>query len=352
MQSVFYWGSEGLSLVRSNPYGGLLARAMAEQGAELIAGYDGGLNEAWLLENQGQVDVLHLNWPHYMYDAPDLGDCVSRCTELIGHLARARSLGYKVVWTVHNLYPHESVHFELHRLARLAITRLATALIVHCEYARKCVQEHFYRSEGVFTIPHGHFIDAYPNTISREKARHELGLAKGQFVYLFFGNVRPYKGLEQLLKIFSDLPGDDLALLMAAKVYNDYGEQLVKGAQEADPRIVVHTSSFFPSEDFQLYLNAADVVVLPFVDILTSGSAITAMSFARPVIVPGIGCLPELVDKRMGMVYDPNRPDALKEAMVTVQERDLAACGRAAYRQAESLSWESIAGLTLEAYRY
>ncbi len=352
MRSVFYWGSGGLSLVRSNPYGGLLARAMAGLGAELIAGYDEDLNEAWLLENQGQVDVLHLNWPHYMYDAPDLGDCVSRCTELIGHLVRARSLGYKVVWTVHNLYPHERAHFELHRLARLAITQLATALIVHCEYARERVQEHFYRSEGVFTIPHGHFIDAYPNTISREEARRKLGLAGGRFVYLFFGNVRPYKGLEQLLKVFSGLPGDDLALLMAAKVYNDYGEKLVEGAQEADPRIVVRTSSFFPSEDFQLYLNAADVVVLPFVDVLTSGSAITAMSFARPVIVPGIGCLPELVDKRMGVVYDPGQPDALKEAMVTVQERDLAACGRAAYRQAESLSWESIAGLTLEAYRY
>ena len=351
MRSVFYWEASGLSLDRANPYGGLLAHAMAGLGAELIAGHVEDLSEDWLRQNRRHVDVLHLNWPHYMYAAPDLAGRVSRCADLIGHLAQARSLGYKVVWTVHNLYPHESPYPDLDRLTRLAITSLATAVIIHCRHARALVQKHFFRQDGIFEIPHGHFIDVYPNTLTRDEARQQLSLSECSFVYLAFGNISPYKGLERLLEVFSGLPGDNLTLLFAAKVYNEYGERLVERAAQTDPRIVIRTSRFFPNEEFQLYLNAADVAVLPFLDILTSGTVITALSFGRPVIVPAIGCLPELVDESMGIIYNPNQPGALAQAMKAIQQRDLMACSRAAYRRAESLSWESIARLTLEAYR-
>ena len=87
-------------------------------------------------------------------------------------------------------------------------------------------------------------------------------------------------------------------------------------------------------------------------DILTSGSAITALSFGRPIIVPAIGCLPETIDDSIGIVYDPHQPDALAQAMKTIRQRDLTALNVAAYRYAESLSWDAIAQLTLEAYRY
>lgn len=352
MRSVFYWEAAGLSLDRANPYGGLLAQGMAGLGAELIAGHVEELSEDWLRQNRDQVDVLHLNWPHYMYAAPDLADRVSRCADMISHLALARSLGYKVVWTVHNLYPHESSFHDLDRLARMAITSLASAVIVHCQHARALVQEHFSRHDGVFVIPHGHFIDIYPNTLTRAEVRSQLGLSESSFVYLAFGNVSPYKGMERLLEIFSGLPGKNLILLLAAKVYNEYGDELAEQAAQIDSRIVVHTSRFFPNEELQLYHNAADVAVLPFLDVLTSGTVITALSFGLPVIVPAIGCLPELVDDSMGIVYDPNQPGALGKAMTAFQQRDLTASGMAAYRRAESLSWDSIARLTLDAYRF
>ncbi len=352
MRSVFYWESAGLSLTKANPYGGLLARAMAELGVEVTAGHGRDLDGDWLLENRGRIDVLHLNWPHYLYDAPDLESRVSRCAALIGHLGLARSLGYRIVWTVHNLYPHDRTHFDLDRLARLAISSVATALIVHCERARALVQRHFYRTEGVFTIPHGHFVDAYPNTLSSTEARRCLGIAQDRFVYLFFGNLRPYKGVEDLLDAFCGLKGLDLRLVLVVKDRDAYSRSLIERAGQLDPRILVHTAHFYPNEDFQIYLNAADVVVLPFLEVLTSGSAITALSFGRPVIAPAMGCLPELLDNNMGIVYDPSEAGALGQAMQTIRERDVAACSRAAYRRARSLSWDAIARLTLEAYRY
>ena len=114
----------------------------------------------------------------------------------------------------------------------------------------------------------------------------------------------------------------------------------------------MRASPHIPNDELQLYLKAADVVVLPFLDILTSGSAITALGFGRPVIVPAIGCLPELMDERMAVLYDPQAADGLRQALMAARQRDLVAAGAAAYDHARSLAWDKIARQTLEAYRY
>ena len=351
MKCAFYWGLPGLSLTENNPYGGLLAGEMAKLGVELVAGYRAELTEQWVEENCGEIDLLHIHHPWYHYMSEDLQEATQKSSAFVGALARAQALGYRVVWSVHNLYPHESTHLHLDRVVRLDLARRANALIVHCEYARKCVKEHFHRTEGVFTAPHGHYIDAYPNTVTREVARDQLGLEDDQFVYLFFSNVRPYKGIERLLETFNSLPGDHLRLLLAAKVKSDYSKQVVDLAGRIDPRVVVRTAEFFPSEDFQVFMNAADAVVFPFQEVLTSGSVITAMSFGRPVIVPALGCLTELVDGRMGMVYDPADKGGLRMAMEAVQGYDLGSCGRAAYDAVAEYRWDDIAQKTLRAYQ-
>ena len=351
MRVVFYWEKTGLSITEANPYGGLLARGLADIGVEMVAGFAEDLTEQWIYENQGKVDVLHLNWLNYMYAGPDPATQLARATQLLGNLGLARNLGYKIVWTVHNLYPHESAVPDLDRLVRIAITHMATAMIAHCRHAKNLVKEHFYRIAGVYVIPHGHFIDPYPNEISRAEARAQLGIPQQNFVYLFFGNIRPYKGVEQFLETFSTLPGEDLNLLFAAKAYNEYGTSLAERAAHTDPRVVVHSSRFFANEEFQVFLNAADVTVLPFLDVLTSGSAITSLSFGRPVIIPAIGCLPELIDHTSGILYNPQDPAALSQAMTDIRQIDLAAASRAAFQRAQSLSWDGIARQTLEVYR-
>jgi len=351
MKVLFFWEKTGLSLDRANPYGGLMARAMSQIGVELLPGYPEQLSESWLEENQAQIDVLHLHWPSFLYSASEPNEQIALCAKLISSLARARSLGYKIVWTMHNLYPHDSQNPDLDRLVRLAITQLATAVIVHCDHARELVRQHFFRDSEVFTIPHGHFIDPYPNTMSRAEARRQLGLSEDKFVFLFFGTVRPNKGVEKLLDAFANISDQDAVLLLAARVYSDYGVPLVEAAKRS-PRIAVHTTSFFANEDFQVFFNAADVVVLPFVEILTSGSAITALSFLLPVIVPAIGCLPEVIDNSMGALYNPNQPGSLEQAMRAMKQRDLEPCRQAIRERLKRLSWDVIAHQTLQAYQH
>ena len=93
------------------------------------------------------------------------------------------------------------------------------------------------------------------------------------------------------------------------------------------------------------------MAVLPFAAVLTSGSAITALSFGLPVVLPRLGCLPELIDERMGLLYDPEDERGLEKALVQIRTLDLEAAGRAALERARELDWKGIAARIARLYR-
>ena len=353
MRAFFFWEPVGGMTLkhRCNPYGPLLARALEVWDIHLDLG-DYAFERDWLEDSRKAYDVLHMNWLHYFYRREDLETTLRCYTRFAENLTLARSLGYRVVWTIHNLYPHERPFPEVDRLARLLVCRLADAVIAHCEYAAGLARRLFFRAEGLHVIPHGNFIDAFPNTISRQEARRRLGIHEGAFVYLYFGNARTYKGIEGLIEAFGRAGGADAVLVLMMRRSFDiaYADGLAAQA-ERDGRVRVFTSPFFPNEDFQIYLNAADVAVFPFAEVLTSGSAIAALSFGKPVVLPALGCLPELIDDTMGILYDPKHPQGLARALAEVRERDVEAAGRAALARARQLDWDGIAARIAEVYR-
>ena len=110
-------------------------------------------------------------------------------------------------------------------------------------------------------------------------------------------------------------------------------------------------SKFYANEELQWFFNAADVAVFPFTDILTSGTAITALSFHCPVLVPAIGCLPELVDATVGAVYNPAAAGGLGRALEEARAIRRDALRPGIEQRLRELSWDGIAHTTLEAYR-
>ncbi len=353
MRAFFFWeaGAGGLALQdKCNPYGPLLAHDLAKLDIHLQLG-DYAFQRDWLEASRDDYSVLHLNWLHWFYRCETLEESVSRLNTFADNLHYAKELGYRVVWTLHNRYPHERPFPDLDHLARLVVARLADGMIAHCHYGAGLARKLFFRNDDLHVIPHGHYIDIFPNVISRDEARRRLGLPEDAFVYLFFGNARVYKGIENLIDAYRECAGSDTRLaIMTRRAYDGSHADRVIGMTEEDDRIHVFTHTFFPNEDFQIYLNAADVVVLPFTQVLTSGSAIAALSFGKPVIVPALGCLPELVDESMGILYDPRDAGALSHALLDIRRRDLDKAGRAAFEGAKSLDWHSIASRVAEVY--
>ena len=350
-RAVFYWEERGIALndERVNPYGGLLARGLAQHGVTLEPGWR--IDSEWVQQQRGRVDVLHMNWLHRFYSDPDRAVRRERFRQLVAGLVLARRLGMRLVWTVHNLYPHEVHDAQMDRRVRRLVCALAHAVIVHCEHARDLVAQHFGRRHDVFTISHGNFIDVYPNTIGRAAARRQLGLPDDAFVYAFFGNIRSYKGVERLLEVFQGMADDRLRLVIAGRLHPNYRGPLRDAAEvPLDPRIVFRPGTVGIHE-MQLYFNAADAAVMPFVDTLTSGSAITALGFGCPVVLPTVGCLPELLAGRpCGVLYDPEAADGLRRAMERVRDGTAEATREGALARAHALDWDAIALKTLAAY--
>jgi glycosyltransferase involved in cell wall biosynthesis len=120
-------------------------------------------------------------------------------------------------------------------------------------------------------------------------------------------------------------------------------------AASADPRIVLQLA-FVPHAEVAALLGAADAVVTPFRSVLTSGSVILAMSYGRAIVAPALGCVPEVVDAAGAVLYEPNQPGALADALARAAASDLDAMGRHNLQVAQALDWTPIAAATKELY--
>ncbi|HEY8416200.1 MAG TPA: glycosyltransferase, partial [Thermaerobacter sp.] len=123
----------------------------------------------------------------------------------------------------------------------------------------------------------------------------------------------------------------------------------IEAAMEGDGRIRP-VLEHVPDGDIQLYMNAADAVVMPYEEIFTSGTVVLAMSFGRAVVAPRQGCLAEVVDGEGGILYDPADPAGLEGALRRALAADLAAMGRHNRERAAHWDWDTIARMTRDAY--
>jgi len=370
---AYFWEESGdLSMeARCNPYAPLLARGLESEGYELVdTPY--AVSDEELRKRLPDHPVLHLNWLHRFYRGKSPQEARGNALAFMKRLSMAREDGHRIVWTLHNLYPHERPFPDLDHEVRVFVAQIADAIIVHCQHAADEMRRLFEPASKIHIIPVGNFIDAYPNTVSREDARVHLGVPQDAFVYLNFGRAKGYKGLETLVETFRALPEPDARLLLMMRRGRMPAERRTLGGTlrslrrrlrgrtetaeyvdrlcDGDPRISARSSLYFGTDEFQYFLNAADVVVLPYSKILTSSTAVHAVSFGKPVIMPRLGCLPELIDDDMGILYSPDDPDGLAQAMSDIRERDVAQAGRRAFERARQLDWKDIGRATARVY--
>ena len=353
---LFFWEGSGLQLGRANPYGALLAAALRRHGVELTEGtYEFG--RAWLEQSRAAYDVLHLNWLDRFYarfeDPRDPDAAGGRFADFTENLIHARRLGYRLIWTVHNLFPHERRYPHLDRLVNALVAREADHVIAHCRFAADSIEARYQPPRPVTVIPHGNYLPIFPNTVSRARARERLAIDGTRFVYLFFGNARGYKGVADLVAAFRETAGADSVLVLVLRE-NARSPGLIaelRALAAGDERVRIHPSRYFPADQFQYFLNAADVVVLPFTAVLTSGSAIQALGFGKPLIVPRLGCLPELASGGAGLLYDPDADGALAGALTAARSLDLDAARRAALQRTREFDWDPIAARIAALYR-
>jgi glycosyltransferase involved in cell wall biosynthesis len=253
--------------------------------------------------------------------------------------------GGRVAFTVHNLDPHEAGSASEKWALRRIITS-ANLLHVHDASTSDAIVNRFGRRDGIVVIPHGHYVSAYPNEVPQREARFRLGLPDDAFVYVCLGLMRPYKGLEELLPAFRALPGDRLRLLVSGRPPDAAYANHLRSLAGDDPRLTIDPR-FVPADEVQLHLNAADIAVLPYRQITTSGAVLLAFSFGLPVIAPAIGAFPNLVTAERGLLYAPGE---LLEAMQKAQGADWTASRGAIMAWVRQFDWGDMGRQLLAAY--
>jgi beta-1,4-mannosyltransferase len=334
----------GLGARATNPYTWLLCSHLAALGVRVRE-----FTPARAL--RGGYDVLHIHWPEKALNAESLPGKLAGAAAALAILDAAHLHGARVAWTAHNAQPHESRYPKLEEWFRSAVVRRVDT-VLHPSAAGQQAVEALYpelvrRPHAV--VPMGHFRGAYPDAVSREDARAAFGISGGARVVAFLGLVRPYKNVPHLVRTVRALPREagEVILLVGGAPHTAALADEVREAAGMDPRIRL-ALGHVADGDIQRYLRAADLVVLPFRDITNSGSALLALSFDRPVLVPALGAMGELRDLAGAdwvCTYDKElTPDLLARAL------DWAVRRPPGVPRLDALEWPEIARQTLSAY--
>ncbi len=222
---------------------------------------------SWRHALLGRHDVLHVHWPELTIRARRPAKAWLRRRALDLYLLRARATGIAVVRTVHNERPHEpGGRGETRSLRRLdSATTLAIVLTPSTRVPAGVPSVH---------IPHGHYRDRFsPGPVTTVPGR-----------LLFFGLIRRYKGVDHLVDVFRSVPDPSLELRIVGRpsaALRPAVEEWIAGADRVTARL-----DFVPDDDLIDEIGRADVVVLPYQDLLNSGAVLVALSLGRPVLIP------------------------------------------------------------------
>jgi glycosyltransferase involved in cell wall biosynthesis len=249
--------------------------------------------------------------------------------------------------TAHDVLPREPRPGQIGATRRLL--GKMDAVVVHSQHgANRLRAELGLEPERIHVIPHGAF-DYLTSLRDERPLPPELAAVEGPVV-LFFGLVRPYKGVDLLIEAFHDIEGAELWVVGMPRMPLDPLREL---ASEVRGR-VRFVSRFVDDNEIPAYFRRADIVALPYRAIDQSGVLYTALAFGKPIVVSSVGGLDEVAAEGAARSVPPNAPvelaAAIQELLDKPEERELLAQA-AATASAGRYSWGAIAQQTLTLYR-
>jgi glycosyltransferase involved in cell wall biosynthesis len=245
--------------------------------------------------------------------------------------------GTRVVMQCHNIGDKEPAAWK--RWLTNRVLRRGHVLVVHAKTEAEDAARRGLGNVVTTFLPVHELGGTIP---TRAAARRSLGL--GGNVALFFGHVRPFKGLDIALRAWPLLK-TPVTLVVAGEAWWKGEEEYRALARGLDN--VRLDFRFIPDSVIATYFAAADVVLAPYRIEAQSGVALTAFHFARPVIATTVGGLPEIIEEGAnGMLVPPEDPAALARAVDAFFARDdRETMERQAAAAVRKYSWEEYGAL-------
>lgn len=250
----------------------------------------------------------------------------------------ARLLGARIVIEFHEVLDPGEANLALAqsyvRLVAPTLVRMAHGFVVHSEYDRKLLRSHYKLGvRPVALIAHGPY-NQYLLKDGEQKARTT---STAHYNLLFLGLIRPYKGLEDLIRAFDSLPENEISRYQLTVVGETWEgctlpASLIEQSRYRDR--ITFVNRYVSDEEVATFFAEADAAVFPYHRASTSGSLHIAMSHGLPVVVTQVGGLIEAVaDYEGAILTPPGDPAALRDALLQIAHL----CGK---RYTDPHSWE------------
>jgi len=251
-----------------------------------------------------------------------------------------RKKGIKAVFLCINIFEHEDNALKK-LLTKLTLAR-ADSMIVHSEQEKNMALE---INPGAMVKKHLLPLFSYDHL-------PVCACDAGGLRLLFFGFVRPYKGLDTLVSAIAILKDYDISLTIAGEFWHGKAELLQQVGELGIAGRVTVVDRYIPEDEMRRYFSEADLVVLPYRKTVTSGIIATAYGFGKPVLATNVGGFHEVVrDGCTGKLVPPDDPRALADGIAWFyNNRQVDFAGNIAQFTAKSMSWSSLVD-TIEEFR-
>jgi glycosyltransferase involved in cell wall biosynthesis len=350
------------------PYDHALARALAEAGAEVTL-----VTSRFAYGSVPEPHGYERRELFYRHAPGAAGSRLRRVSKLAQHgpdMLRYRRLAaqadvahfqwFDVPWLDRHLFPRGPVVLTAHDLlpreprlgqarAQRQLLQRVDAVIVHSDYGRRQLVEGLALAPSkVHVVPHGAL-----HHLAEQQHEGPLPAELAGFegpVVLFFGLMRPYKGIETLLEAWRGVNGAELWIV-------GRGRMPLDSLRRNAPAGVRFVPRFIPDSEVPALFRRADVVVLPYARTERfdqSGVLATALAFGKAVVVSDIGGFAEVAAHGAAELVPPEDPGALRLVLKRLlgdpgarQRLEQAAAAAAA----GPYSWTEAARRTLQVYR-
>ncbi|MFO7653641.1 MAG: glycosyltransferase [Candidatus Krumholzibacteriia bacterium] len=258
----------------------------------------------------------------------------------------------RIIAILDNVIPHEKSYPFGARFTRAAL-RQADGFLAQSEQVRRDLAAVVpgIAPGRVITSPHPVYDFTPPDQPrpTRAEARAAVGIPTEQRLVLFFGFIKPYKGVAHLIdaapRLRERFGPEGIRVLIAGDVYGDARRYTESVARSGAADIIDLRLGFVPDAEIERLFVAADLVVLPYVSATQSGIVQIAYNYDTPVVTTNVGGLPEVVHEgETGFLVPPGDPAALAEAVIRFFAEDWAqrlAAGVACEK--ERYSWDHLA---------
>ncbi|MEO1619407.1 MAG: glycosyltransferase [Cyanobacteria bacterium J06632_3] len=299
-----------------------------------------------------KFDIFHLHWPvETLVRHPNIWMARMRVLAFWMLLTLSKWRGTKIVWTIHDEKPHVVTHPKLADWFTEQLVTQTDGYINLCEAGRTAVAQSLpgLAKTPSFVVKHGHYRGCYADEMSAAEARSQLDLSPTATVLLYLGYISPYKNVPHLIDVFRQLPSTEepITLLIAGKPDDETIRETVRTATGDAENIQLHLR-FIRDDELQVFFKAADLVVLPFEEILNSGSLLLSLSFNRPVLAPHLGAVADW-QAQVGGQWVKTYAGSLSVEVLGQATQQLPPAS--AEVCLDELEWDAIAQQTLDAYQ-